>query len=187
MNDSEATEMARTDETCQLFAAIHFADGYDVDRLIDQVIVALKSRGTRLAGYLQRETPAGDDCCSTLYLESIEDGKKAQISQALGAGSKGCRLDPAALAVLSNQLRDAINTDTDMLIVNRFGKGESDGQGFRIVMERAMELGVPVLTAVRDDYLDAWHEFCGEFGLELEPQPEHVLEWCDTVLALESQ
>jgi len=187
MDKADITNTAGSDETCRLFAAVHFADGFDIDQIIDEVMSALKHKGFNLAGYLQREMPADDDCCSTLYLESIADGKRAQISQALGAGSKGCRLDPAALAVLANDLCNEITADTDMLIVNRFGKGESEGQGFRIAMERAMELGVPVLTAVRDEYIEAWHEFCGEFGLELAPRPESIIAWCNTTLALDPQ
>lgn len=187
MDKAGTTNVAESDETCRLFAAIHFTDGFDVDRVIDEIVSALIKRKARLAGYLQRETPTDDDCCSTLYLESIADGKRAQISQALGAGSKGCRLDPRALAVLSNDLCDALTADTDMLIVNRFGKGESEGQGFRIAMERAMELGIPVLTAVRDEYVEAWHEFCGELGIELTPQSKTILDWCNAVLAPDVQ
>lgn len=43
-----------------------------------------------------------------------------------------------------------LSKDLDLFVVNRFGKRESEGAGFCCVIERAIELELPVLTVVKD-------------------------------------
>ena len=169
-------------ETVGQFAAVIISSGVEVDQLFADTVAKLKIDGVRLAGYLQREDPENTTYRSALYLENIVTGEKIKISQSLGSGSKGCRLDPSTLAELTKILSSEISTKTDLLILNRFGKGESDGQGFRIAIEKAITAGIPVLTAVRTDYLEAWRSFSGEFGVEIIPTAESIFAWCNTVL-----
>ncbi|MFZ2101022.1 MAG: DUF2478 domain-containing protein, partial [Oricola sp.] len=142
-------------------AAIRFGDGDRVDDVLESVVRQVRARGHAVAGCLQRETPEEDDCCAITHLEDLATGEKIRISQALGRGAKGCRLDPAALAEVSGIMLGKIGPGTGLLVVNRFGKGESDGQGLRAVIEAACEIGIPVLTAVRSAYESAWLEFTG--------------------------
>lgn len=160
-----------------VIAAVRFGDGDRIDDLLEAVVRGVQSRGYSVAGYLQRETPDGPGCCSIMHLEEISSGAQIRISQALGAGSRGCRLDPQALAEVSGRLLSVIGPNTELLVLNRFGKGESDGQGFRNVIENACALGVPVLTAVRETYEPAWNEFAAGIGEFLEPDVDQVTQW----------
>lgn len=54
-------------------------------------------------------------------------------------GAKGCRLDPRALAALSGSLLGELDAGTQLLVLNRFGKGESEGHGFRAVIEQVFQ------------------------------------------------
>jgi hypothetical protein len=69
----------------------------------------------------------------------------------------------------------------DLLILNRFGKGEAEGRGFRDVMSQALLAGIPVLTAVRETYAAEWQEFSGDMGYDLEPEFAAVMGWVDMV------
>lgn len=158
-------------------AAVRFDGGDGIDALLETVVRALGARGHEVAGYLQRETDDGPGCCSIMHLEDISTGEQVRISQALGAGSRGCRLDPQALAEVSGQLRSAIGPETDLVVLNRFGKGESDGHGFRSVIETACDLGVPVLTAVRDTYEPAWVDFTAGSGTFLPADHDAIVRW----------
>lgn len=169
----------------KICAAILFNSNSEIEQLFDQVVDVLKRKDARLAGYLQREAKKGEGCCSTLFMENIANGDRTIFTQSLGAESTGCRLDPFALAELSKNLVSEIDDNTEMLILNRFGKGESEGQGLRIAIEKAIELNIPVLMAVRNDYITAWREFSGEFGIEIEPTKDAVLRWCGNVLGPE--
>lgn len=173
-----------TDRMC-LVAAIQFKNGNPIDTVLDHVVTSLKAEGHRIGGFIQREMPDSVSCCSVTHLEGIIDGRLTRITQALGRGSKGCRLDPEALAKLSGLLLPLLDSGIDLLVLNRFGKAESEGQGFRGVIEKCFQIGIPVLTAVRDTYSSAWSAFGGEFVETLAPCPDSTLGWCRAVLGRE--
>ncbi len=167
-----------------LFAAIRYNRHDDaVDALLEEMARAFEAQGARVAGFVQRETDTGADCCPTTHLEDLATGERHLISQPLGNGSKGCRLDPRALAGLCGLLDAALARGADILVLNRFGKGEAEGHGFRVAIERALLDGVPVLTAVQDAYLPAWRDFAGELGTTLAPAAAEVEAWGRAALA----
>ncbi|WP_419913209.1 DUF2478 domain-containing protein [Hoeflea sp.] len=166
-----------TDKTAHRLAAIRFGKDFHVDGVFDTAIAALRAEGLRIVGFVQRETPDPTTCCDITYLEDIVTGQRHRISQALGAGSRGCKLDPQALADVCGDLVGTLEERVDLLILNRFGKGESDGHGFRVVIEKALDLGIPVLTAVRDTYEPAFEEFAGDLAILLPAEHGAVVGW----------
>ncbi|WP_136656679.1 DUF2478 domain-containing protein [Nitratireductor sp. XY-223] len=166
-----------TSQTAHRLAAIRFGKDFHVDGVFDAAIAALRADGVRVAGFVQRETVDPTSCCDITYLEDVTTGDRHRISQALGAGSRGCKLDPQALAGVCGDLIGTLDRSVDLLVLNRFGKGESDGHGFRTVIEKALDLGIPVLTAVRDTYAPAFEEFAGDLALLLPAEADAVAEW----------
>lgn len=152
--------------------------GKPVDEFLENVARSLQNRGLTVAGYLQREIPFRGNCCPDLYLESIVSAKRYGISQSLGPDSKGCRLDPRGLAEAAGVLLADVESGVDALILNRFGKGEADGQGFRSVIEAAACRNIPVLIAVRETYLEACRTFVGDFSVNLANNEEEIVNWC---------
>ena len=62
---------------------------------------------------------------------------------------------------------------------------EAEGGGLRSAFERAIEFGIPVVTAVRPPYTEAWSHFHGRLAVDLAPNLNVVLAWCrDAVDAL---
>lgn len=165
-----------------LLAAMPCSKDEHVDRVLEDAVRALQATGYRVGGYFQRQVPSTGSCCAPMVLEHVESGEWSCISQPLGAGARGCRLDPRALAALSVSLLAELDAGMQLLVLNRFGKGESEGQGFRAVIERAFQSGIPVLTAVRPGYVRAWREFGGEYAEELPVDGGHVLAWCLSAL-----
>ncbi|WP_075995916.1 DUF2478 domain-containing protein [Salaquimonas pukyongi] len=163
--------------TIHPIAAIRFGDEDAIDDILEDVARRMQDRGSRVDGFLQRETAGEGGCCATMHLESMDGQTIGTISQNLGRHSRGCRLDPAALAALCGPLITRLDVGCDLLIINRFGKGESLGAGFRSAIEHAFLRGIPVLTAVRKTYLEAWMAFTnGEYCL-LPPQADAVEAW----------
>lgn len=158
-------------------AAILFDEHGQVDVILRGVTKTLGNNGARIEGYIQTNSKSEENCCSDMWLEDISDGEKFRISQPLGPGSKGCRLDSHALAEACERMEQRLDTRTELLVLNRFGKGESDGQGFRSVIIKAIEFEIPVLVAVRDVYFDAWKEFCGADCHILQPDEKAVRDW----------
>ena len=164
-------------ESVGRLAAIRFDHGEPVDDLLEAAVRHLQARGARVCGYLQRETQDPMSCCNVTHLEDVSGGARYRISQPLGAGSRGCRLDPQRLAQMCGLLLGKLDTDADFLVLNRFGKGESEGHGFRAVIEKAYDRAIPVLTAVRRDYCEAWGAFTDDIAQLLPPEEAAVLDW----------
>lgn len=160
-----------------LQAAIRVERDRPVDDILEAVARVLQKEGMTVAGFLQRESAGDGECCNRIDLEDIASGEHHIISQALGSGARGCRLDPQALAGVAGPLLAGLDRRPDLLILNRFGKGEAEGQGFRAVIEDACARGIPLLTAVRENYVEAWQGFAGELGAVLAPDQAGVIEW----------
>ena len=167
----------------QLLAAIHFGKDDGVDAVLRAAVDLLKVEGRRIGGFVQHDMPDPDACCSITHVEDVMTGARHRITQALGAGSRGCRLDPQALADVAGRLLATLDEGVDLVVLNRFGKGEADGQGLRAVIEKALQQGVPVLVAVRDNYREDWDAFAGDLAVALPLDPETVAEWGRAALA----
>lgn len=170
----------------QKLAAVRFNRKDEIGPVLQTVIDHVRKQGTRISGYLQREISDDASCCSQTYLEAIASGEKVRISQPLGNGSRGCRLDPHALTEVSGKVLAELDNEPELLVVNRFGRGEADGHGFRSAIEKAFTMGIPVLTAVNDEYLEDWRAFGEDYAAELPARSEDVLAWCDQAIVSRS-
>ncbi len=101
-----------------------------------------------------------------MILVDLATRKRFGISQDLGSQAEGCRLDAHGIAEFVALFDRASHQDVELLILNRFGKAEAEGGGLRPVFARAMEAGIPVLTAVRTPYTEAWSQFHGHLATD---------------------
>lgn len=152
------------------------------DRLLAGVASRLGAEGWPLAGAVQvnREVAAGRPCVMDLHV--LDGLAVVRISQDLGALSKGCRLDPQGLEQAVALVERALDRQGDdrprLLIVNKFGKQEAEGRGFRPLIGRALADGIPVLTAVNDHCRAGFLAFAGGIGTGLPAEEDQVLDWC---------
>ena len=163
-------------ETAHRIAAIAASSSGDVDRLLEGIVRRLLREGVRVRGFTQRTSGNGgpeDD----LFIEQVESGRQTKISQCLGKAATGCKADAHAIALSSASVEDELNAAVDLLVINRFGRCESEGGGFRSAIEKACMNDVPVLTAVRPKYLEAWQQFAGDNATLLRDSHASVLRW----------
>lgn len=172
-----------SDLALPFLAAIRVEKDCSVDDLLDLAARTMISRGHHVAGFLQHDVAGDGDCCARIELKDVDSGEIHVISQALGREARGCRLDPQALASVAGPLLNRLERAPALLVLNRFGKGEAEGHGFRAVIEAACSQGIPVLTAVREAYVEPWCEFTGELGTLLPPDPDAVLAWAEQIVA----
>lgn len=149
------------------------------DRLLSELADRLQAQGTALAGIVQTNTECHDDALCDMDVRVLPKGETIRISQSLGAGSRGCRLDPSALEQAVAQVTSSLQGETlpEVLIVNKFGKHEADGRGMRPVIGEAMELGVPVISGVNSLNVGAFQTFADGLAVEVEPNVEALLSW----------
>ncbi len=71
----------------------------------------------------------------------------------------------------------------DLLILNKFGKQEMEGRGFRPAIAEALALGVPVLTGINADNRAAFDTFVAGMAEALPPDFDAILAWVAAVRA----
>jgi len=168
-------------------AAVRYEARFQIDDFIADVARVLAAEGARLGGVIQEnEETAREDgsCCATMRLVDLRARERFTISQDLGPDSRGCRLDPRGLAEVESRLDAATADDIDLLILNKFGRAEAEGRGLRAIFARAIEAGVPILTAVRAPYDEVWQDFHGGLSADLPADPAVVLAWCRARIAM---
>lgn len=138
-----------------------------IDPLLAEVARSLMAQGLRLSGVVQENIErAGTDICD-MTVRVLPDGPVNLISQSLGKDSSGCRLNPEALEMSVAAVDAHLSAQTQLLIVNKFGKHEGEGRGFCATIGRALELDVPVLIGVNRLNLGAFLEFSGGMAEEV--------------------
>lgn len=121
-----------------------------------------------------------------MFVRTIPAGEVFLISQDLGAESSGCRLDPDALERAVASVSKAFEEGCDLLIVNKFGKHEATGGGFRELIAEALYREVPVIVGVNKLNHDAFMEFCGGEAKFVEPKLDALRAWSDAIAASEA-
>jgi len=160
-----------------MIAAIVYPKTFPVDAVLSDAAAALAASGLAVAGYVQREIPATGECCATMLLQDLSAGGEHVISQALGREAKGCKLDPQALAGQAGSLLARLDRPAGALFVNRFGKAEAEGGGLRAAIEKALDRGVPVVLAVREDFRPAFEAYAGDMAGFLPADAQQIAAW----------
>lgn len=149
------------------------------DRLLARVTQRLMAAGVVLGGVVQVNTETDPDRPCLMDLRVLGDARVIRISQDLGRHARGCRLDAAgleeAVGLVAARLHSA---PPQLLILNKFGKQEAEGRGFRPVIAQALALGVPVLTSVSDKNRNSFEQFAEGAATPLALHEDAVLHWC---------
>jgi nucleoside-triphosphatase THEP1 len=159
-------------------AAVVYNAGFGIDDFLTRVADRLRADRINMAGVLQENVRDAAGACSAMTLVDLTSRGRYRISQDLGSQADGCRLDAQGLAEIGALLDRPLGHDVELLLLNRFGTAEVEGGGFRSAFVRAMEAGVPVLTAVRPPYVEAWSKFHGRLAVDLPTDLDAVLAWC---------
>lgn len=150
----------------------------DTDRLLAQVAEILLAEGWPLAGVVQVNSDCPGRSACDMDLQVLGRTEVVRISQRLGEGSQGCRLDPEGLAVAVGLAEQGLETRPRLLILNKFGKAEIEGRGFRQMIGQALEMGVPVLMGLKALNRPGFEEFAGGMAESLPADLDTVLGWC---------
>lgn len=158
-------------------AAILFERG-NIDLFLAGLARTLTASGVRVRDAVQSPGATNRACrCADMDLTMLHSRKAFRISQPLETGSHGCRLDPGALAECSAFIEENLRSGADLLILNRFGRGESQGCEFRNLIGTAVGPGVPMLTVVRPITEGAWVTYGATVACTLPMVRKTVLDW----------
>ncbi|WP_103332205.1 DUF2478 domain-containing protein [Pseudotabrizicola formosa] len=162
-----------------MLAFVSAAERGEGDRLLARVAQRLSVAGVSLGGVVQMNTETDPDRPCVMDLRVLTDSSIVRISQSLGRHAQGCRLDAAGLEDAVGRVAEALLVaPPQLLILNKFGKQEAEGRGFRPVIAQAMALGVPVLTSVSEKNRAGFDLFAGECATALGADESAVMAWC---------
>jgi len=161
-------------------------DRGNTDLLLAQLAETLAAQAVTCCGTVQINTDCPTGHCD-MDVQVLPDGPTLRISQNLGSGSKGCRLDPSVLEEAVELVGHQMVAGADLLIVNKFGKHEAEGRGFRTLIADALMRDMPVLVGVNALNLPAFEAFVGGEVTQLAPNLDELATWCrDKVSQMQS-
>lgn len=163
--------------------ALVYTDSDAADRALRAIALDLLEREWRLAGLVQHNQPRPGRSRCDMVLEELSSGELVPISQDRGPHARGCALDVGQLVTAMELVRVALAGDPDLVILNKFGKTESEGGGFRPVIAEAVERGLPLLIAVPWRNIESWRLFAGEYGREIaiDSMPAEAAARCEAL------
>ncbi len=151
----------------------------ETDRLITETAERLEQAGRRLAGIVKAPEPATpDDHHCNAQVRVLPGGPVIAITQALGAGSGACRLDPAGIAAAVAAVEGGSLDGAELFLLNKFGPEEASGRGFCAAIGSALERGIPVLVGVGRGNRAAFDDFAGGMAEDLPPDVDALAAWC---------
>jgi hypothetical protein len=156
----------------------------EIDQLLSETAGRLQVEGVRLVGVVKvlEETSADAHACDT-HLHVLPDGPPILITQSLGSGSAGCRLNPSAITEAVAAVEQKSTDAFDLFILNKFGPQETEGRGFCAAIGSALEQDIPVLIGVGRACRDAFDAFAGGMAEILPPDREAIHKWCVEAMA----
>lgn len=147
------------------------------DPLLSGLAARLTGESRVVAGIVQSRAPVGKDHPCDMDLAVLPQGPEIAIAQKLGAGSRGCRLDPSSLEDAAAWVTRALAEGADALIVNKFGAQECQGRGLCDAFALAIERGIPILTAVNKLNHYGFLAFAGGLATRLDPNERVLHGW----------
>ncbi|WP_319826428.1 DUF2478 domain-containing protein [Thalassovita sp.] len=148
----------------------------EVNRALTDAATRLMEQGVSVVGTIQTDTPRPKSDSCDMDVRVLPDGDVIRISQDLGPESRGCKLDPNALEQAVAQTMDRLDR-AQLLVVNKFGKHEADGRGFREVIAEALARDIPVIVGTNGLNLQAFLDFCGGEATQVLATPDSIVDW----------
>ncbi len=158
----------------------------ELDLLLSDLADKLQTRGMETRGIVQTNTGCETDHRCDMDVRVLPDGPTIRISQNLGKEANGCRLDPDAMASAIAVVGQSMALPFDVFLLNKFGKQEAEGRGFRDLLAEAVEKGATVIAGTNPLNAHVFEEFSGGTATRVEADVSALLKWIDAVNSAES-
>ncbi len=147
-----------------------------IDACLAEAVALIEAAGIPLAGTVQTNTQrSGRDVCD-MDIRVLPDGPVFRISQDLGTGARGCRLDGGALEAAVVAVAARLD-GAALLVVNKFGKQEAEGRGLVGIIAEAVARDMPVIVGVNRLNLEPFLTFADGLAAPLDAEPQAVADW----------
>jgi len=151
--------------------------------LLQRFADELTTRGWRVGGIVQELSQNEDGTPAGVDAVELDTGHHIPINRPTKETlkNKTCSLDTQALTETSSAIQRAIAQRMDLIVVEKFGEQEQQGQGMASDILQAVSEGLPTLVAVPDGVRSRWGEFTGNLGDEIPYTIEAFRAWWEKV------
>ncbi len=141
--------------------------GQEIDGLLAEFALTLKSRGFKVSGYVQRNNegaaPPGQGCAARIALLDL---------RGWAAGKGDCTLDEAI-----RNLGDAMREDAELIVVSRFSAFEKAIASAKSLASQRVLQGIPFLTSIAGRCVSRSEEWIGQRAIMLHPNMDALWQW----------
>jgi len=164
------------------FAALGGADGPRLQALLAAAVAEWKAAGLRVAGVIAGAHNLPNRACSAGFLRDIGSGKAYSMFVEAPPAGTSCHLNATgvegACAAVLGQI-----TDSDVVVLSKFGKLEAVGGGLAPAFAAAIAAGKPVLTTISDLHRAACHGLAPD-ALRLPADAAAIRDWWAEITTL---
>ncbi|MCP4820449.1 MAG: DUF2478 domain-containing protein [Shimia sp.] len=151
----------------------------ELDLLLAELAKRLQARGIATRGIVQTNSECAPDRLCDMDVQVLPDGDIIRISQSLGKEARGCRLDPDAMAHAVTEVARSMQTPYEVFLLNKFGKQEGEGGGFRDLIAEAAASGATVIAGTNPLNVEKFAQFADGMATEVAPDIDALLAWFD--------
>jgi hypothetical protein len=131
----------------------------------------------RLAGAVAEDHGLPDRVCQAGYLRTLATGARYSIFHDPGPSAAACHLDGSGAGAAAIAVQRDIETGCDLVLLNKFGKLEADGNGLAVAFRATLAAGLPLLTSVSPAQEEAWRRFAERDFTILPAIPTEIDHW----------
>jgi len=150
-------------EMPEAFAAAIYTPKETDRSALTEFVAELKADNVSVAGILQESHVKPGENKRTIDSVDIITGQRIPIKKPMPNVNE-CGLNVSNLVETSATLRAALNLRPDLIVVEKFGEQEQNGEGLLDEIMQIIIEGIPLLVAVPEPALDNWRELVGGMG-----------------------
>jgi nucleoside-triphosphatase THEP1 len=168
-------------QTLAPFAAAVYTANTSDRTALSKFVDKQKSLQTRVGGLLQEALFDEQGVVIGLNAVDVASNRRIPITRPV-KNDHECSLDVSALAQTSSVFTSAIEDRLDLVVVEKFGELEQNGEGLIDEILSTIAAGIPLLIAVPESALPLWQECSGELGSVLPFSETAFEQWWQLVV-----
>lgn len=139
----------------------------------------LAARGWRVGGLVQRTLRGADGFKRRIVATELDSGRKITLATYKGdrATVSECGFDTSALAEATGAVRRAVEAGMDLIVIEKFSRQETEGEGLLDEILAAMAEGIPTLTLVSAETLEDWTRLTGGLAVLVPAERRALWRW----------
>lgn len=163
-------------EATHPIAAIQGGTSAEVQAVIRAFVAAIDP-AARIAGLIEETPPGSRPKGDEAHLRNLLGGGVYRIYQDLGSEATGCAVDAGSIVAACEAVRRDIAAGCDLVVLNKFGRLESERTGLASAFAAAIEAETPILTSVAPKFDAAWAAFAAPLYVVLPPELSELQAW----------